>query len=104
MTTDDTSTTPAPGAMLAAHVRGYAQAVRLHVADLGPEVTEDLTGGLEADLTEALADAAPVAARAGDPHDDVVLDLTSYFGTAEAYATELRAAAGLPPAGPARHR
>ncbi len=104
MTTDDTSTTPAPGAMLAAHVRGYAQAVRLHVADLGPEVTEDLTGGLEADLTEALADAAPVAARAGDPHDDVVLDLTSYFGTAEAYATELRAAAGLPPAGPARRR
>ncbi|PRZ06445.1 hypothetical protein BCE75_106115 [Isoptericola sp. CG 20/1183] len=104
MTTDDTTTTAAPGAMLAAHVRGYAQAVRLHLADLGPEVTEDLTGGLESDLTEALADAAPVATRAGEPQDDVVLDLTAYFGTAEGYATELRSAAGLPPAGPPGRR
>lgn len=104
MTTDDTTTTAAPGAMLAAHVRGYAQAVRLHLADLGPEVTEDLTGGLEADLTEALADAAPATVRDEQPQDDVVLDLTASFGPAEAYAAELRRAAGLPPAGPARRR
>ncbi|WP_407316602.1 hypothetical protein UQW22_09795 [Isoptericola halotolerans] len=100
MTTDGTTTTAAPGAMLAAHVRGYAEAVRLHLADLGPEVTEDLTGGLEADLAEAVADAVPVAH--ADHGDDVVLDLAAYFGPAEAYASELRSAAGLPPAGPPR--
>ncbi|MFP3714969.1 hypothetical protein [Puerhibacterium sp. TATVAM-FAB25] len=47
------------GNLLDAHVRGYAQAVRLHLADLGPEVVEDLTDGLEADLAEALADRMP---------------------------------------------
>ncbi len=41
---------------LSAHVRGYAEAVRLHLADLGPDVAEDLTEGLEADLTEAVLD------------------------------------------------
>jgi hypothetical protein len=109
-TSTTTSTDPsvvAPGAALAAHVRGYAEAVRLHLTDLGPEVTDDLTGGLEADLTEALADAVPsVAMRsaAGDApgHADVVLDVARVFGPASAYAAELRNAAGLPPAGPPR--
>jgi hypothetical protein len=99
-TTTGTSTVP-PGAALAAHVRGYAEAVRLHLSDLGPEVTDDLTGGLEADLTEALADRLPARASSGEP-DDVLLDLALAFGSAVSYAAELRAAAGLPPAGPPR--
>lgn len=90
------------GTLLDAHVRGYAEAVRLHLADLGPEVTEDLTDGLEADLTEAIADTAP--APAGRSDDDVALDLAAHFGAPAAYAAELRAAAGLPPAGPPRRR
>jgi hypothetical protein len=96
MSTDDNPTTGTAitaGATLAAHVRGYAEAVRLHLADLGTEVTDDLTGGLEADLTEALADAH----RPAGATDDVVLDLAATFGPAAAYAAELRSAAGLPP-------
>lgn len=79
--------------MLDAHVRGYAQAVRIHLVDLGPDVVEDLTGGLESDLAEAVADRLP--ARTDD--DDVALDLTQVFGHPVQYAAELRTAAGLPP-------
>ncbi|PZR54270.1 hypothetical protein DNL40_04990 [Xylanimonas oleitrophica] len=86
------------GTTLDAHVRGYAQAVRLHLADLGPDVVDDLAGGLEADLAEAVADRMPTAA--GGTDDDVVLDLVKVFGPAERYAAELRAAAGLPQAAP----
>ncbi|MCA5892854.1 hypothetical protein LEP48_05730 [Isoptericola sp. NEAU-Y5] len=90
---------PSLGAVLDAHARGYAQAVRLHLADLGPDVVEDLTDGLEADLVDALADAtAPLETAVGRaPQDDVTLDLGTHFGPADAYAAELRAAAGLPP-------
>lgn len=73
-------------------VVGYAAAVRSHLSDLGPEVLDDLTGGLEADLAESLADALDGAT----PTDG---DLASRFGTPEAYAAELRESAGLPPAG-----
>jgi hypothetical protein len=84
---------------LSAHVRGYAQAVRLHLADLGPDVAEDLTDGLEADLTEAVLDdgGAPADAAATQ-----AFDLTARFGPADQYAAELRTAAGLPPAVAAR--
>ncbi|GAB2456490.1 hypothetical protein [Xylanimonas ulmi] len=87
--------------LLDAHVRGYAQAVRLHLADLGPDVVEDLTDGLDADLADALADRLPPAP---DDGDDVVLDLAVVFGPAAQYAADLRAAAGLPQAAPARRR
>jgi hypothetical protein len=84
---------------LSAHVRGYAQAVRLHLADLGPDLAEDLTDGLEADLTEAVLDDG------GAPADAVgtqAFDLAARFGPADQYAAELRTAAGLPPTAPAR--
>jgi hypothetical protein len=61
----------------------YVAAVRARLDDLAPEEVEELTGGLEADLAEALAgfDETP-RQRFGDP---------------AAYADELRAAADLPP-------
>ena len=43
-------------------VVAYAAAVRSHLVDLGPEVLDDLTGGLEADLAESVADALDGAA------------------------------------------
>ena len=85
---------------LSAHVRGYAQAVRLHLADLGPDVAEDLTDGLEADLTEAVLDDGFTSA--GGAVEAPAFDLAARFGPADEYAAELRAAAGLPSAAPAR--
>jgi len=86
--------------VLSEHFAAYATRVRAHLADLEPDVVEDLTDGLEADLAEALADAAPeraghseVAAAEGD-------ELTARFGAPEEYAAELRSAAGFPAAGP----
>lgn len=86
-----------------ARIRGYAQAVRLHLADLGPDVVDELTDGLEADLADAVADrSAGIADADGDAP---TLDLAAVFGTASDYAAELRSAAGLPEAGdPARAR
>jgi hypothetical protein len=84
---------------LSAHVRGYAQAVRLHLADLGQDAVDDLTDGLEADLTEAVLDEAAAPA---DGAGTQALDLAVRFGPADEYATELRTAAGLPPAAGAR--
>ena len=83
---------------LSAHVRGYAQAVRLHLADLGPDVADDLTDGLEADLTEAVLDDVDAPA---DAVGTQAFDLTARFGPAGEYAAELRAAAGLPASAPA---
>jgi hypothetical protein len=75
-------------------VAGYAAAVRRSLADLGPELVDDLTDDLVADLTEALADERHVAHGRG---------LLEQFGPPEEYAAELRAAAGIAPAGaPAR--
>lgn len=57
----------------------FARAVRAHLSDLPEADVEDLTEGLEADLSERLADDGP---ELGDP---------------VSYADELRHAAGLPP-------
>ena len=64
-------------------VRAYVGAVRAWLGDLPPEEVEDLTAGMEADLAER-------AAESGDT-------LGALLGEPEAYAAELRAAAGLPP-------
>jgi hypothetical protein len=60
-------------------VAEFAAAVRAALSDLAPDEIDDLTDGLEADLTDRLSDTD--AADLGDPR---------------AYAEELRAAAGLP--------
>ena len=93
-------------------VADYARAVRAHLADLGPELVDDLPDGLEADLAEAIVDGdgtLPVATAAPTTFvtfpeqvpDSVAppstTDLTARFGTPSAYAAELRAAAGLAP-------
>ena len=64
-------------------VRAYVAAVRAWLADLPTDEVEDLTAGMEADLAER-------AAESGGP-------LGSLLGEPQAYAAELRAAAGLPP-------
>jgi hypothetical protein len=101
-------------AILLDHVSAYASAVRAHLADLSPEQVEDLTDGLEADLAEALEDregpvvtgeipigraaaAAGIPAPPGAAPGASMIDLTRRFGPADAYAAELRAAAGLAP-------
>jgi hypothetical protein len=83
-----TPTRPGNGAAVAPagvtdDVPSYVAAVRARLDDLSPDEVEELTGGLEADLAEALAgfDETP-RERFGDP---------------AAYADELRAAADLPP-------
>lgn len=58
-------------------VTAFVEEVRAHLQDLDADDRDELVGGLEADLSEKLADGIPL----GDP---------------EAYARELRAAAGLP--------
>ena len=83
-------------ATLDARVRGYAEAVRLHLADLGPDAVDELTDGLEADLADSLADRSATFAEADDA--GAVPDLATVFGPADQYAAELRSAAGLPPA------
>jgi hypothetical protein len=60
-------------------VTEFARTVRGELADLGPDVIDELTDGLEADLADKLADGEPL-------------------GDAAAYAAELRAAAGVAPA------
>lgn len=76
------STTDVP---VARSVAAYAAAVRKALADLGPEQVEELTDGLEANLTDALADDLR-------PHG---ADLVEEFGEPAAYAAELRTAAGV---------
>ncbi|MFN8078105.1 MAG: hypothetical protein U0Q19_00935 [Kineosporiaceae bacterium] len=65
-------------------VAAFVAAVRRALDDLTPDEIDDLTGGLEADLDDALTDggAASGIERFGSPAD---------------YAAELRSAAGLPP-------
>lgn len=91
--------------VLSEHIAAYATQVRAHLADLEPDVVEDLTDGLEADLTEALADAAPAPSGTAALDGDAAAErdeLASRFGTPAEYAGELRAAAGLPAASPGR--
>ncbi len=71
------------GAARAEDVRAYVAAVRAWLADLPADEVEELTAGMEADLAER-------AAESGGPLGDLL-------GQPEAYAAELRAAAGLPP-------
>ncbi len=63
-------------------VRTYVESVRRALADLATEEVDDLTGGMEADLTELLRE------RGGS--------LPGALGSPQAYAVELRQAAGLP--------
>jgi hypothetical protein len=64
-------------------IAAFVAAVRAELDDLSGEEVEELTGGLEADLRDAISD--PDA-----PRDERLAD-------AAGYAAELRAAAGLPP-------
>ena len=68
-------------ALRASGVLRFVAEVREHLGDLDPETREELTDGLAADLSEQVAEQGPA-----------VLDDPA------AYAVELRAAAGLPPA------
>ena len=63
-------------------VSAYVREVRAELADLPMDDVDDLTGGMDADLTE-------LAAECGG-------DLAGRLGTPRLYAAELRAAAGLP--------
>ena len=67
---------------LAECVAAYVREVRAELADLPAEDVDDLTGGMEADLSE-------LATESGG-------DLIGRLGTPGLYAAELRAAAGLP--------
>lgn len=70
-------------------VTEYANAVRRHLSGLDAETLDELTGGLEADLAEALAERAPD----GDAPD--LAAVTAVFGSPADYAEELRVAAGV---------
>jgi hypothetical protein len=63
-------------------VAEFATAVRAALSDLPPDELDELTDGLEADLSERLDESPDASAGLGDPL---------------AYAEELRAAAGYPP-------
>ena len=67
-------------------VRDYVLQVRAALADLPAEDVEEFTTGMEADLAERLA----------EPGEGTLRDR---LGEPEAYAAELRSAAGLPPRG-----
>jgi hypothetical protein len=67
---------------LAECVAAYVREVRAELADLPAEDVDDLTGGMEADLSE-------LATESGG-------DLIGRLGSPRLYAAELRAAAGLP--------
>ena len=86
----DTTVGHPPG--LAEGVGAYVRAVRAELADLPTEDLDDLTGGMEADLSE-------LAAESGG-------DLVGRLGPPMQYAAELRSAAGLPErmTGPVRRR
>jgi len=86
----DTTLGHPPG--LADGVATYVREVRAELDDLPAEDLDDLTGGMEADLSE-------LAAESGG-------DLVGRLGSPELYAAELRAAAGLPErvAGPGPRR
>lgn len=66
-------------------VTAFIAQVRAELADLPPDDLDDLTGGLEGDLTELVAESP---------------EGLSGLGTPQAYAAELRSAAGFPPAAP----
>ncbi|KGN37561.1 hypothetical protein [Knoellia subterranea] len=69
---------------MSGEVRDYVAGVREALSDLPVEDVEEFTTGMEADLAERLA----------EPGDGTLRDR---LGVPEAYAAELRSAAGLPP-------
>ncbi|WP_341360902.1 hypothetical protein V5H98_07335 [Georgenia sp. M64] len=83
------STIARPGAVTA-----YVEAVRDHLCALDAETLDELTGGLEADLADALVDEATEDPALDLPALDIH-DMTVRFGPADAYADELRQAAGV---------
>lgn len=83
-----TPTTPMPTPSVRSDVAAFVAAVRAQLDDLSSEEVTELTGGLEADLTDELADAGQT------PHER--------YGDPVEYARELRSAAGLPPRGRGR--
>jgi hypothetical protein len=87
-----TARTPADAQGGVTGVEEYAARVREHLLGLTAEQVDDLTDGLEADLADALAD-GPVPGGEGQAGP---VDLIARFGEPAAYASELRAAAGLP--------
>lgn len=74
----------------------YAARVRAELAGVDPDVLDELTDGLAADLTEALLDGMPQDA---DPAayltDLAVEDVDARFGSPRDYASELAAAADV---------
>lgn len=70
-------------------VAAYASAVRAELEGLDGEAIDELTGGLEADLTEAFAEQRP------DGSDTTLADVAAVFGPPSVYAEELRSAAGI---------
>lgn len=84
MNTVSMETTPMGSPRVDPEVTAYVGLVRLALQDLPVEDVEELTGGLEADLGELAAESEE--------------SLLSRLGEPSAYAAELRAAAGLPPA------
>jgi hypothetical protein len=77
--------------VLVNYVSYYATQVRGFLKGLSPEVVEELTGGLEADLIEAMSENTEVS----DTSDITLNDLIARFGTPEAYARELCESAGV---------
>lgn len=77
-----TDTTVGYSAAVADGVAAYVREVRAELADLPAEDVEDVTGGMEADLSE-------LASEFGG-------DLVGRLGSPSLYAAELRCAAGLP--------
>jgi len=71
----------------------YVTAVRGHLDDLSADEIDELTGGLEADLDDALGDSGADG-----------LGPAELFGPPGEYAAELRTAAGLPPRAPIEER
>ena len=94
------ATAPTQTLPSAAAIAVFAAAVRAQLSDLPADDVDDLTDGLEADLTEQAADAAADAAggAAGGAADGAADGAAlSELGDPVAYAAELRAAADLPP-------
>ncbi len=77
--------------VLVNYVSYYATQVRGFLKGLSPEVVEELTGGLEADLIEAMSENPETI----DTSDITLNDLIERFGTPEAYARELCESAGV---------
>lgn len=74
----------------------YAARVRAELAGVDPEIIDDLTDGLEADLTEAILDGMPGDQEASTYLTTLELDaLDARFGSPDAYAAELAQAAGV---------